>query len=53
VIAPQTNPLSETAGPLFAWQITDISEERAEQERFFQDLQEAIDHLDHAPAGFF
>src|SRR5690606_3386617 len=31
----------------------DISEERAEQERFFLDLQKAIDHLDHAPAGFF
>ncbi|MFK4823802.1 cell cycle histidine kinase CckA [Paenochrobactrum sp. BZR 588] len=40
-------------GPLVAWQISDISHERAEQERFFQDLQEAIDHLDHAPAGFF
>ncbi|MCR5859800.1 cell cycle histidine kinase CckA [Mesorhizobium sp. J428] len=39
--------------PLFAWQLSDISEERAEQERFFQDLQQAIDHLDHAPAGFF
>src|SRR5690606_25499859 len=31
----------------------DISAERAEQERFFLDLQKAIDHLDHAPAGFF
>jgi two-component system cell cycle sensor histidine kinase/response regulator CckA len=40
-------------GPLAAWQIADISEERAEQERFFQELQEAINHLDHAPAGFF
>ncbi len=39
--------------PLSAWLITDISEERAEQERFFLDLQKAIDHLDHAPAGFF
>jgi two-component system cell cycle sensor histidine kinase/response regulator CckA len=39
--------------PLNAWQITDISKERAEQERFFLDLQKAIDHLDHAPAGFF
>ena len=39
--------------PLFAWQLADISAERAEQERFFQDLQQAIDHLDHAPAGFF
>ncbi len=39
--------------PLFAWQLADISRERAEQERFFLDLQQAIDHLDHAPAGFF
>ena len=39
--------------PLSAWQIADISAERAEQERFFLDLQQAIDHLDHAPAGFF
>ena len=39
--------------PLLAWQIADISGERAEQERFFLDLQKAIDHLDHAPAGFF
>ena len=39
--------------PLLAWQIADISSERAEQERFFLDLQKAIDHLDHAPAGFF
>lgn len=40
-------------GKLVAWQIADISDERAEQERFFQELQEAINHLDHAPAGFF
>jgi two-component system cell cycle sensor histidine kinase/response regulator CckA len=39
--------------PLQAWQLADISQERAEQERFFLDLQKAIDHLDHAPAGFF
>jgi two-component system cell cycle sensor histidine kinase/response regulator CckA len=39
--------------PLQAWQLADISAERAEQERFFLDLQKAIDHLDHAPAGFF
>ncbi|PRD41568.1 hybrid sensor histidine kinase/response regulator [Phyllobacterium phragmitis] len=52
----KARPIASTPdhnGPLFAWQIADISEERAEQERFFQDLQEAIDHLDHAPAGFF
>src|SRR5262249_15952373 len=39
--------------PLAAWQLADVSRERAEQERFFLDLQQAIDHLDHAPAGFF
>ncbi|MBZ9794530.1 cell cycle histidine kinase CckA [Mesorhizobium sp. ES1-4] len=39
--------------PMLAWQLADISQERAEQERFFLDLQKAIDHLDHAPAGFF
>lgn len=39
--------------PHFIWELADISAERAEQEQFFQDLQEAIDHLDHAPAGFF
>lgn len=39
--------------PLRAWHLADISQERAEQERFFLDLQKAIDHLDHAPAGFF
>lgn len=38
--------------PFHAWQISDISDERAEQERYFLDLQKAIDHLDHAPAGF-
>lgn len=39
--------------PLSAWLLSDVSDERAEQERFFLDLQKAIDHLDHAPAGFF
>ncbi len=39
--------------PASAWQLMDITEERTEQERFFQELQHAIDHLDHAPAGYF
>nr|WP_245412380.1 response regulator [Notoacmeibacter ruber] len=39
--------------PASAWQLMDITDERAEQERFFQELQHAIDHLDHAPAGYF
>lgn len=39
--------------PFNAWNLADISREREEQERFFLDLQKAIDHLDNAPAGFF
>jgi len=35
------------------WQLTDITCERDDQERFFRELQNAIDYLDHAPAGFF
>lgn len=41
--------LSDTGQQLSIWQISDISNERAEQERFFRDLQLAIDHLDQAP----
>ena len=36
-----------------AWAVADISRERARQESVFQELQHAIDYLDHAPAGFF
>jgi two-component system cell cycle sensor histidine kinase/response regulator CckA len=39
--------------PLDVWQIADITSEREDQERFFRELQNAIDYLDHAPAGFF
>ncbi|MCB1547649.1 MAG: PAS domain-containing protein, partial [Hyphomicrobiaceae bacterium] len=38
---------------LTAWTVADVSRERARQEAVFQDLQHAIDYLDHAPAGFF
>jgi len=33
------------------WTVSDISRERERHESFFQDLQHAIDYLDHAPAG--
>ncbi|BDA85085.1 signal transduction histidine kinase [Aureimonas sp. SA4125] len=46
-------PMKGTGGAAQAWQIADITAERDEQETFFQDLQHAIDYLDHAPAGFF
>jgi two-component system, cell cycle sensor histidine kinase and response regulator CckA len=46
--------LEDDAGSaLFLWQISDISNDRDDQERFFRELQNAIDYLDHAPAGFF
>jgi two-component system, cell cycle sensor histidine kinase and response regulator CckA len=35
------------------WGIADVTRERERQENVFQELQHAIDYLDHAPAGFF
>ncbi|MCB8822604.1 cell cycle histidine kinase CckA [Microvirga rosea] len=34
------------------WSIADVTHERERQENVFQELQHAIDYLDHAPAGF-
>jgi two-component system cell cycle sensor histidine kinase/response regulator CckA len=36
-----------------AWSIADVTRDRERQENVFQELQHAIDFLDHAPAGFF
>jgi two-component system cell cycle sensor histidine kinase/response regulator CckA len=35
------------------WSVADVTRERERQENVFQELQHAIDYLDHAPAGFF
>ncbi len=35
------------------WSVADVTHERERQENVFQELQHAIDYLDHAPAGFF
>ena len=35
------------------WSVADVTREREKQENVFQELQHAIDYLDHAPAGFF
>ena len=35
------------------WSITDVTRDRERAENVFQELQHAIDYLDHAPAGFF
>ncbi len=38
--------------PASLWAVADITRERERQENVFQELQHAIDYLDHAPAGF-
>jgi two-component system, cell cycle sensor histidine kinase and response regulator CckA len=35
------------------WSVADVTREREKHENVFQELQHAIDFLDHAPAGFF
>lgn len=39
--------------PLTVWQASDVTGDRRKHEVAFQDLQNAINYLDHAPAGFF
>ncbi len=34
------------------WQVADVTDDRQSQENTFQELQDAIHYLDHAPAGF-
>jgi two-component system, cell cycle sensor histidine kinase and response regulator CckA len=50
----RTTPMpTSSRRKLVLWGITDITRERERQENVFQELQYAIDFLDHAPAGFF
>ena len=50
----KTVPLADQKlGDLSLWSVADISLERERQENIFQELQQAIDYLDQAPAGFF
>jgi two-component system cell cycle sensor histidine kinase/response regulator CckA len=48
----RVTPGDGSAGSI-GWLIADITREREHQENIFQELQNAIDYLDHAPAGFF
>ena len=43
---------SKNERQLVVWQISDVTEDRLAQETAFQELQDAIHYLDHAPAGF-
>ena len=45
----QNKPESKYA----VWSIADITRDRERQEDVFQELQHAIEYLDHAPCGFF
>jgi two-component system cell cycle sensor histidine kinase/response regulator CckA len=47
----RVRPLGATGRTL--WTVTDVTRDRERQENIFQELQHAIDYLDHAPAGFF
>ena len=49
----RVRPLPQANGrPATLWTIADVTHERERQENVFQELQHAIDYLDHAPAGF-
>jgi two-component system, cell cycle sensor histidine kinase and response regulator CckA len=45
-------PVARPRGSATLWRVDDVTHERDRQENVFQELQHAIDYLDHAPAGF-
>lgn len=51
-----TRPIGNASGEegsfVTIWRVEDITRERADQESAFQELQNVINYLDHAPAGF-
>src|SRR6516225_5906642 len=49
----RVRPLGERGRRPTVWSLTDVTRERERQENVFQELQHAVDYLDHAPAGFF
>ncbi|MGO9391202.1 PAS domain-containing protein [Rhodoblastus sp.] len=50
----RVRPIDRAAGAAATlWTISDVTRERERHENVFQELQHAIDFLDHAPAGFF
>src|SRR5712691_9826912 len=51
----RVRPLAESGREARAtvWTVADVTRDRERQENVFQELQHAIDYLDHAPAGFF
>ncbi len=51
----RVRPLGDSGAQsrMTVWSIADVTRERERHENVFQELQHAIDYLDHAPAGFF
>ncbi|MBK9081788.1 MAG: response regulator [Rhizobiales bacterium] len=50
----RVQPVERIAGKAATlWTVADVTRERERHENVFQELQHAIDFLDHAPAGFF
>ncbi len=45
--------LPRPSGQGVLWSVAEMTSDRQRQENIFQELQHAIDFLDHAPAGFF
>jgi two-component system cell cycle sensor histidine kinase/response regulator CckA len=46
-------PVARSGRTEMVWTLSDVTRERERQESVFQELQHAVDFLDHAPAGFF
>ena len=50
----RVRPLAQPSGKTATlWTVADLTHERERHENVFQELQDAINYLDHAPAGFF
>lgn len=50
----RVRPLARGQGArAILWTVSDVTRDRERHENVFQELQHAIDYLDHAPAGFF
>jgi two-component system cell cycle sensor histidine kinase/response regulator CckA len=49
----RVRPLGARGSKAAVWTVADVTRDRERQENVFQELQHAIDYLDHAPAGFF
>lgn len=48
----RVSPVRREGKAAMLWSVSDVTPERERQENAFQELQHAIDYLDHAPAGF-